>query len=440
MTGLVAMSHVELDRLAVLSRIKDRRLTQSEAASVLGLTERHVRRLYKAFMAEGPAALTSRKRGRTSNRAYAPALRLRALELIKERYHDFGPTLICEKLSDDHDLVVSRETIRKWLIQEGLWLSRKERNKKVYQPRHRRERYGELIQIDGSDHLWFEDRGPRCTLLVYIDDATGRLMELRFCETETTFDYFKSTHRYLERHGKPIAFYSDKHSVFRVNKQGATGGDNMTQFSRALHELNIDIICANSSQAKGRVERANKTLQDRLVKELRLQGIDTIEEANEFLPTFIEKFNGRFGKAPMNQTNMHRDLREDENLEDIFTWQESRTVSNSLTLQYDRVTYLLTPCNLTTDLRRKKVRVLDYPDGTIDIRYEGISLPFSTFDKVRHVDQGAIVSNKRLGAVLKFVSEEQSKRSIRRSKKAPSRRGQQAPAKRSMNPAVLGAQ
>ncbi|WP_372782558.1 ISNCY family transposase, partial [Litorivivens sp.] len=294
-------------------------------------------------------------------------------------------------------------------------------------------------QIDGSDHLWFEDRGPRCTLLVYIDDATGRLMELRFCDTETTFDYFKSTHRYLERHGKPIAFYSDKHSVFRVNKQGATGGDNMTQFSRALHELNIDIICANSSQAKGRVERANKTLQDRLVKELRLQEIDTIEEANEFLPTFIEEFNKRFGKAPLNQTNMHRDLREDENLEDIFTWQESRTVSNSLTLQYDRVTYLLTPCDLTTDLRRKKVRVLDYPDGTIDIRYEGISLPFSTFDKVRHVDQGAIVSNKRLGAVLKFVSEEQSKRSIQRSKKAPSRRGQQEPAKRSMNPAVLQA-
>ncbi|NIB45245.1 ISNCY family transposase [Pseudomaricurvus alkylphenolicus] len=434
------MGQKQLDRLTILERVKDRRLTQSEAARLLGISDRQVRRLYSAYSDQGAQALVSKHYGRTSNRAYPEALRKRVLKLVKSQYHDFGPTLICEKLQEAHGIQVSRETIRKWLIADGHWLTRKERKKKVHQPRYRRERYGELIQIDGSDHHWFEDRGLRCTLLVYIDDATGRLMELRFCESETTFDYFLSTRRYLEKHGKPVAFYSDKHSVFRVNKQGATTGNNMTQFSRALNDLNIDIICANTSQAKGRVERANKTLQDRLVKELRLRGIDGIDQANQFLPEFLEAFNKRFGKEPYNLINMHRPLLEHEDMEDVFTWQEPRTVSNSLTIQYDRVTYLIEPNDQTVELKRKKVTVYDYPDGTVDIRYEGQSLPFSIFDKVRQVDQGAIVSNKRLGAVLSFIKEEQKEKGLKRSKKAPSRRAQQqSQRERPSNPAVTQA-
>ena len=155
----------------------------------------------------------------------------------------------------------------------GLWVRRKDRLKRIHQPRARRDCLGELVQIDGSEHWWFEDRGPQCTLLVYVDDATSRLMHLKFVETESTFDYFQATREYLEAHGKPIAFYSDKHGVFRVNSAGAVQGDGMTQFGRSLHALNIDILCANTPQAKGRVERANKTLQDRLVKEFRLQGV-----------------------------------------------------------------------------------------------------------------------------------------------------------------------
>ena len=158
------------------------------------------------------------------------------------------------------------------MIADGLWLGRKQRQKRVHQPRPRRECVGELVQVDGCEHWWFEDRGPQCTLLVFVDDATSRLMHLQFVESESTFAYFHAARDYLEAWGKPVAFYSDKHGVFRVNHPGALGGDGMTQFGRALHALNIDIICANSSQAKGRVERANKTLQDRLVKELRLAG------------------------------------------------------------------------------------------------------------------------------------------------------------------------
>ena len=243
--------------------------------------------------------------------------------------------MAAEKLAANHGLVVSRETLRKWMAEAGIWLSRKQR-RTFHQPRLRRESYGELVQIDGSDHRWFEERGDPCTLLVFIDDATSRLMHLQFVESESTFDYFAATRAYLERYGKPVAFYSDKHGVFRVNKKDAIGGDGMTQFGRALHALNIDIICANSSQAKGRVERANGTLQDRLVKEMRLSGIDTIAAGNAFLPAFMENYNARFAKAPLDDRDVHRALVVGhDDLDDAFAWKEERTVSVNLTLQYD---------------------------------------------------------------------------------------------------------
>ena len=185
--------------------------------------------------------------------------------MIRERYWDFGPTLAAEKLREVHQITLGRETLRLWMIEAGIWADRKQRRNQVHQPRHRRECVGELVQIDGCEHWWFEDRGPQCTLLVFVDDATSRLMHLQFVESESTFAYFHAARAYLEAWGKPVAFYSDKHGVFRVNHPGALGGDGMTQFGRALHALNIDIICANSSPAKGRVERAHKTLQDRLV-------------------------------------------------------------------------------------------------------------------------------------------------------------------------------
>ncbi len=433
------MSAQELDRLTVIERVLEKRLSQVEAAKQLGVTPRQMRRLIGRYGEDGAAGLVSKKRGMRGNRSYPDAVKHAVIALVRQRYHDFGPTLITEKLDEKHDIQLSHETVRRWLREAGIWKDRRQRRKRVYQPRYRRDSLGELIQIDGSHHRWFEDRGPKCALLVYIDDATGRLMELRFTDTESTFDYFHSTRRYLEQHGKPVAFYSDKHTVFRVNNVGATSGTGLTQFGRALHELNIDIIYANSSQAKGRVERVNKTLQDRLVKEMRLEGIDTMREANEYLPTFIEQFNAKFAKEPVSPTDLHRSLTELDQLDEILSWQEDRTVSHSLTVQYDRVVYLLEPTGIAKDLQRKKIRVYDYPDGTVAIKYEGTDLPYSVFDKVRQVKQADIVSNKRLGSVLKLVKEQQKTKSIERSKAAPQRRGQKRICKetyRKINPAA----
>lgn len=221
------------------------------------------------------------------------------------------------------------------MVDDGLWLSRKQR-RTFHQPRSRRECFGELVQIDGSDHRWFEDRGPPCTLLVFIDDATSMLMELRFVQSESTFSYFSALESYLLKHGRPVAFYSDKHTVFRVAKpsQHMTG---MTQFGRALAELNIGILCANSSQAKGRVERANRTLQGRLVKELRLAGISKMDEGNAFLLGFTEPFNAKFAKAPAKPNDLHRALNiEPDRLSEVFCLRDKRHVTKDLMLKYDR--------------------------------------------------------------------------------------------------------
>ncbi|MGC1072786.1 ISNCY family transposase [Pantoea agglomerans] len=213
---------------------------------------------------------------------------------------------------------------------DGLWIPQARRQPRVYQPRQRRDCPGKLIQIDGSHHDWFEGRAPKCCLLVYIDDATSRLMHLRFCQSESAFDYMVATRDYIDKHGKPVAFYSDKHTVFRVS-QAETRRTGVTQFGRALHDLNIELICANSSQAKGRVERANLTLQDRLVKEMRLENISGIDNANAWLETFISDFNRRFGRPATYPKNLHRPVSETRaELDNIFAWQTLRTLSTSL--------------------------------------------------------------------------------------------------------------
>src|SRR3954462_12425492 len=338
---VITMSRNELTRLRVLIDVADGRLSVADATGLIGVGRRQVYRLLDAFRAGGPDGLISRKRGRSSNRALGSVFRETVLGIVRERYADFGPTLAAEKLCELHGLDLGVETLRQWMIGAGLWVRRKDRLKRVHQPRARRDCLGELVQIDGSEHWWFEDRGPQSTLLVYVDDATSRLMHLRFVETESTFDSFLAARAYREPYGKPVAFYSDKHAVFRVNGKGAVGGDGMTQFGRALHQLNIDIICANSPQAKGRVERANGTLQDRLVKELRLEGISSIEAANAFLPGFMDDYNRRFAKVPFSAKDLHRPLSEHDDLDDTFAWQEERTVTKDLTLQYDQVLFLL---------------------------------------------------------------------------------------------------
>ena len=260
---------------------------------------------------------------------------------------------------------------------------------------------------------------------MFVDDATSRLMHLQFVESELTFAYFQAARAYLEAWGKPVAFYSDKHGVFRVNHPGALGGDGMTQFGRALHALNIDIICANSSPAKGRVERAHKTLQDRLVKELRLAGASGLAEGNALLPAFTADYNMRFAKAPSNSKDLHRRLRAADDLDDAFTWKEERTLSRALTLQYDKVLFILEPSEQAKAAIGKRVTVVDYPDGRLAILCKGFQLAYRVFDKIQQVDQAAIIENKRLGAALAFIREQQLRREPeRRSTKAPRRRDQ----------------
>jgi hypothetical protein len=307
------------------------------------------------------------------------------------------------------------------MSEAGLWIARRLRSPKIYQPRNRRHCVGELIQIDGSDHPWFEDRAPDCTLLVYVDDATSRLMHLHFTYSESTFSYFEATRAYLEQHGKPLSFYSDKATVFRVNNPDATGGDGHTQFARALFELNIEGICANSSQAKGRVERANSTLQDRLVKEMRLQGISTMEAANAFAPAFIADFNRRFGKPPRNDFDAHRPIRDDEDMDLIFTVRKPRRVTRSLTVQYDKTIYLLRDTPQTRRSIGKYIQVYEYPDGRIEPRADGAALPYTIYDRLPEIDQGAIVENKRLGHVLQIAQLVQEQRDNRRSRATPAR-------------------
>jgi len=329
------------------------------------------------------------------------------LGLVRQSFLDFGPTLAAEALLERHGVKVSRETLRKWMVKDGLWLSRKQR-RSFHQPRLRRECLGELVQIDGSEHRWFEQRGEPCTLLVFIDDATSKLMQLRFVPSESTDSYFEALDGYLKTHGCPVAFYSDKHTVFRVNKPDAEGGSGMTQFGRALAELNIEILCANSSQAKGRVERANRTLQDRLVKELRLAGICDIASGNVFLPQFLEGFNERFAVPAQKSENLHRKLDvQASRLADILCHREQRHVSKQLSLSYDRKQIILDRNDVSEALGGKYVELFDFSDRPLEVRWKGQPLPYRIFSKDQRVSHTAVVENKRLRHALALVKAQQ---------------------------------
>src|SRR6202171_3214488 len=406
--GMVVMSKRELNRLDVLARLDSNRLMVRAAAELMTVTLRQTYRLLRRYRDGGASAIANQRRRRPSNKRLPDGFRDHAIAVVRERYPDFGPTFAAEKLAERDDLRVSRETLRNWMRQAGIWMSRAER-KRIQQPRHRREHIGELIQIDGSEHRWFEDRAASCTLLVFVDDATSRLMELRFVASESTFAYFEALKAYLRRHGKPVAFYSDKHSIFRVSNENAASGNGMTQFGRALSELNIEILCANTSQAKGRVERAHYTLQDRLVKELRLAGISTIDAANAFLASFDAHYNGLFCKTPARDKDLHRLLDPRQDLDQVLCWREQRQVSHQLVVNYSRMKLTLKPEGIAVRLRGKMIDVYDFPDGRLEVRWKGRSLPYSAFDKLQRVSHAAIVENKRLGEILAWIKEQQDR-------------------------------
>jgi transposase len=383
-----------------MQRLKDKRLTQKEAAQLLGVSIRQVKRLWRAYQEKGPPGLVSARRGKPSNNRLDGGLVQEVLDLIKARYADFGPTLAHEKLTEVHKLPISRESVRQIMIAEQIWKPKRAKQPAVHQMRERRACFGELVQIDGSEHAWFEGRGPKCTLLVFIDDATGQLMELWFVHRETFFGYCEATRHYLERYGKPVAFYSDKHSIFRVNQAsplGTTRG--LSQFGRAMQELDIQILCANTPQAKGRIERVNQTLQDRLVKELRLRSISDMETANAFLPEFQEDFNRRFAVLPRSGHNAHRPLLKAEKLEVILTHQETRTLSKNLTLQFNHVIYQVQSRRPNYALRNARVTICENAQGEVSLLYNNKPLAYTLYHQAPR--QAEVVDSKSLDYQIK---------------------------------------
>jgi transposase len=400
MDELLTMSNKEITRLEAMQRIKDKRLTQKEAARMLGISVRQVKRLYRSYRKRGAKGLVSQRRGKPSNNRLDAGIMQQALDLIKEKYEDFGPTLAHEKLTEVHRLQLSRESVRKLMIAEEVWKPKRAKKPSAYQMRERRACLGELVQIDGSEHAWFEERGPKCTLLVYIDDATGQLLELWFVPAETTFAYFETSRRYFERSGKPVAFYSDKHSIFRVNQEQTVGmGSGLTQFGRAMQELDIQIICANTPQAKGRVERANQTLQDRLVKELRLHNISDMEAGNAYLPEFREDFNRRFAVQPRSSHDAHRPLFKTDKLDLILTHQKTGTLSKNLTVQFNKIIYQIQSDRPDYTLRHAQVTVCENAQGEVTILYQNKPLAYTIYHKPQR--QAEVADTKTLDRQIK---------------------------------------
>jgi transposase len=398
MDQLLNMSAKELSRLEVMQKLSEKRMSQKEAGTILHLSTRQIKRLLKAYRKKGAAGLMSKHRGRKGNNRLAENVKKQALNLLKTNYRGFGPTLAHEKLVEKDKLILSDESVRQLMIEEGLWKPRKAKKVVTHQLRERRACFGELVQIDGSPYDWFEGRAAACVLLVFIDDATGKLVQLRFVESESFFSYAQAAEDYFRRCGKPVAFYSDKHGIFRVNLPSVGAGKALTQFGRAMQELDIQIICANTPQAKGRVERVNQTLQDRLVKEMRLREISSLTDGNAYLPEFIDDFNQRFAIEPRSSLDAHRPLTAKENLTRILTWQEPRTLSKNLTIQFEKVVYQIQTQRPTYAMRQAVVTVCKDARRNLTILYQGKSLPFTVFHQ--QAKQSEVVPSKNVNQVL----------------------------------------
>jgi len=378
--GEIFMSSKEVDRYTIMEEVSKGKLKLVQAAPLINLSYRQTKRLWKRYCESGKKGLISLKRGKLSNNRTAKEIEDRVVALIKERYIDFGPTFTSEKLEEEHFIVLSKEKIRQLKIGVGLHTPKKAKSVRIHQRRIRRSCEGELIQIDGSPHAWLEDRGPKCTLLLAVDDATSKIMAARFETSETTKGYFLLIEDYIERHGIPRTLYADKYSVFRVNH----GNDRTqkTQFARAAEELEIELINADSPEAKGRIERKNGVLQDRLIKEMRLLGISTIDQANEFLPEYIEKHNIRFEKAPANPLDAHRPLDQKLDLKNILCCKETRKISKNLEVQHKNRILQIQASGRERSLRGQRVVILEHDNNDISIEFKGKKLEFIDYKEL----------------------------------------------------------
>lgn len=380
MREVVEMSMQEIERLGVIERVKARVLSQKAGAEQLGLSHRQLRRLMREYEKAGAAGLISKRRGKPSNNQLKPEVKKLTIELLRSKYEGFGPTLACEYLAKEDQVKLSVESLRTLMIAEGLWYSKARKHVKIHQQRERRSCFGELVQIDGSPHDWFLGRRGKCCLLVFIDDATSKVVWAHFAEEETTEAYFEALEGYLTEYGRPLGFYSDRDSIFRVNKPEAESGSGETQFGRAMRELDIKLICANTPQAKGRVERANQTLQDRLVKDLKLKKISDIQAANRYLPTFLKQFNERFSVMPASAIDAHRkEMPNLETLRHILSHQGTRRISKNLEISYKNICYQL-QLKTAHRLRNVDITVCDRK-GEITLLWDQKILAYTVFNK-----------------------------------------------------------
>jgi transposase len=381
------MSAKEANRLKVITLFEAGTLSREEAAERMGVSQRQVSRIAKRHKLEGIVGLVSKRRGVPSNRKISEETLTGAMDLIRLNYPDFGPTLAAEKLRERHNLNFSVETVRRAMIGAGIWKAKRGNDAVSHPIRERRASFGEMIQIDGSPHDWFEGRdnqpGTLTTLLVFIDDATGRLTDLRFVAHETTLDYMRVLYEHIQTFGAPVSLYSDKHSIFRINAKGADMGAE-TQFSRAARELGIECIHAHSPQAKGRVERANQTLQDRLVKEMRLNGINNSEQANAWVSGYIKDFNRRFAVNPRSDVDAHSPfLGTAEELTDILSIQTTRTLSKNLSCQFENKVMQVQTAGSGLALRGANITVLEHFDDRCELRWGKKKLDYSVMQKVK---------------------------------------------------------
>ena len=379
------MSHKELDRLSVFTALQEGRITQKTAAAKLKISTRQVRRIELRFKTDGAKGLTHRLRGAVGNNTLPEKLITKVVKLVKEKYHDFGPTLAHEKLTELHKISLSDESVRKIMIKNNLWTSKAERAVVHRTCRERRSRYGELIQYDGSDHDWFEGRLPKMTLLSGIDDATGKLMHLRFDTDEgiaATGRYWKE---YFETHGKPATLYVDRFSTYKVNHADHVDDTTATtQFEDALSVLGIEIIHAQTPQAKGRIERSHQTLQDRLPKEMRLAVITTVAEANVWLvKTFISDFNKRFAVVAREEGDAHRPLLDEEKklLLRTLAAKTERRVGNDFTIKHKGMWYQIERTEGAVVKSQDRVSVEEWMDGTLHVAKREHLLTFKQLPK-----------------------------------------------------------
>ena len=388
----IEMSEEEINRSEILRMANEKRITQKTGARRISVTERHFRRLLQRYRAQGPGGIISRHRGKPSNNRMPEEQKKKILNKLEEDYHDFGPTFATEKLASEDEIIVSKETVRQIMIAEGLHNPKLRRKDKVHPLRERRHRRGELVQIDGSYHAWLEDRAEKACLLLFIDDATSEILAAEFVEHESYWTYAALCKRYFRQHGLPEAFYADRFSVFRVNHTNVTTTDAQTMFERAMKELGIELICAFSPQAKGRVERAYQTLQDRLVKEMRLAGINNYHQANIFLADYLSIYNHKFAVQPTSPVDSHEPLRPENNLDLIFTKRETRKLSKDLQFQYDRVIYQIQTERPPYALQGRAVTVCVAEKGNITVLLNQTPLQFKRF--IRQPKRNALATSK----------------------------------------------